>query len=67
MPSTVIRSFDYDPNKRELSVVFQSGRGYTYEDVPPEIARALAAAPSKGEYFNDHIREHFTFKRAPRR
>ena len=67
MPSAVIRSFTYDPDKRELAVVFQSGRGYTYQDVPPEIARALEAAPSQGEYFNDHIRENFTFKREPRR
>lgn len=66
MPSSVIRSFEYDPAKRELTVVFQSGRGYIYEDVPAETARALEASPSQGEYFNDHIRENFTFKRGSR-
>ena len=67
MPSTVIRSFQYDPGQRELTVVFQSGREYTYRDVPAETARALEAASSQGEYFNEHIRENFTFKREPPR
>jgi lysyl-tRNA synthetase class 2 len=66
MPSSVIRSFEYDPAKRELTVLFQSGRAYIYEDVPAEIARALEASPSKGEYFNDHIRENYAFERGPR-
>ena len=36
MPSSVIRSYHYDPARRELSVVFQSRRRYTYIDVPAE-------------------------------
>jgi hypothetical protein len=36
MPSSsVIRSFEYDPPRRELLIVFQSGRRYIYQAVPP--------------------------------
>ena len=63
MPSTVIQSFEYDPASRTLLVVFQSGRRYTYEAVPPETFAALQSSRSKGEFFNTHIRDKFTFIR----
>lgn len=61
MPSSVIRFFNYDPKKHELHIVFQSGRRYTYEEVPEKIYRAMKSAFSKGEFFNTHIRDHFRF------
>jgi hypothetical protein len=61
MPSTVIRSFKYDPANRVLTVVFQTGRTYQYLDVPPELPRALRSARSKGAYFNREIRGTFDF------
>ena len=63
MPSTVIRSFRYDPTGRELRVVFQSGRRYAYLDVPEELYRAMKASFSKGEFFNAHVRGNFLFRR----
>lgn len=63
MPSTVIRSYRYDPVRRELSIEFQSRRRYTYSDVPAETHTALKAAFSKGEFFNRHIRDNFAFRR----
>jgi hypothetical protein len=63
MPSTVIRYFQYDPGTRELLVIFQSGRRYTYKNVPAEIHAGMKASFSKGEYFNAHIRERFEFER----
>ena len=63
MPSSVIQFFHYDADQRELLIGFQSGKRYVYEDVPPDIAAALKAAPSRGEYFNDHIRDRYTFRR----
>jgi len=65
MPSTVIRSFKYDADSRKLLIVFQSGRRYTYEDVPAETYAAMKGSSSKGEFFNAHIRDHFTFVREP--
>jgi lysyl-tRNA synthetase class 2 len=48
MPSSVIRSFDYDPGRRRLDVLFVSGRCYSYLDVPPEIHDRMKVALSKG-------------------
>ena len=63
MPSTVIRSYHYDRRRRELDIVFQSRRRYTYRDVPEDTYEAMKAAFSKGEFFNRHIRDHFPFER----
>lgn len=62
MPSTVIRSFAYDPERRELLIDFQTGRRYVYSGVPEEEAQALGSAFSKGRYFNAHIRERYDFR-----
>jgi len=64
MPSTVIRCYRYDRRRQELDIVFQSGRRYTYRGVPEETYDAMKAAASKGEFFNRHIRDRFTFERS---
>jgi len=66
MPSSVIRSFQYDAATRELDIVFQSGLRYIYLDVPQEVFRALEASRSQGAFFNDEIRENFSFRRGGR-
>jgi hypothetical protein len=63
MPSAVIRSFDYDDGRRELRIRFQSGKSYIYQDVPRETFDAMKRSFSKGEFFNEHIRDHFRFVR----
>jgi lysyl-tRNA synthetase class 2 len=63
MPSSVIRAFDYDPAEHRLAVTFVTGRRYAYLNVPEDVARDLRKAPSKGEYFNAAIRDHFPFER----
>jgi lysyl-tRNA synthetase class 2 len=63
MPSTVIQSFEYDAGKRELRVLFRSGRSYVYQDVPDEEYAAMRRSFSKGEYFNEHIRDRYAFRR----
>jgi lysyl-tRNA synthetase class 2 len=63
MPSSVIRFYRYDPARQELLVVFQSGLKYSYSDVPAEIHDGLNAAFSKGEFFNQHIRDRYAFRR----
>ena len=59
MPSTVIRSFDYDPARAALDVEFVSGRRYRYRAVPEEVAAALRDAFAKGRFFNARIRDRF--------
>ncbi|WP_354491364.1 KTSC domain-containing protein [Mesorhizobium robiniae] len=64
MPSTSIRKTVYDPERQVLSVWFvASGRRYEFEEVPPETFAAFKAAFAKGRFFNDHIRNHFRYRR----
>jgi hypothetical protein len=65
MPSTVIKSFEYDLANKKLLVVFRSGRRYVYVDVPEEQFVRMKSAFSKGDFFNTHIREHYEFIRLP--
>ena len=62
MPSTVIRRFDYSPERRELTVEFVTGRRYVYLDVPEDEARSMRRAFAKGRYFNAHIRDNYRFR-----
>jgi hypothetical protein len=59
MPSSVIRSFSYDPDEQRLRVTFVSGRRYAYHEVPADVAEEMDMAFSKGTYFNRKIRDHF--------
>jgi hypothetical protein len=63
MPSSVIRSFVYDPAAHRLDVQFVSGRRYSYHDVPANIAAGMQRAISKGSYFNRRIRDTYRFTR----
>ena len=64
MPSSVIQSFVYDKEEQRLVVRFVSGKVYTYDDVPAEVAEGFRAAASKGTYFNDVVRDRFPFARS---
>jgi lysyl-tRNA synthetase class 2 len=61
--SAVIKSFDYDPQKKILRVEFASGSVYKYHDIPESLYKELQNAPSKGQYFNAQIRDKFGFDR----
>jgi hypothetical protein len=63
MPSTVIRAFEYFPERRELRVTFRSGKCYRYSSVPPDTYLAMKHAFAKGEFFNAQIRGRFPFTR----
>ena len=63
MPSSVIRSYRYDPQQKRLELVFVSGRRYRYHDVPEETYSAMRRAFSKGEFFNANIRDQFRHTR----
>lgn len=64
MPSTVIRSFDYDAGQRHLTVQFTSGRRYIYLDVPNDVFEQMKLSFAKGEFFNAHVRNRYRFERA---
>lgn len=73
MPSTVIRRFDYSPEREELVVEFVTGRRYLYSAVPGDEVERLRRAFAKpvlsgcrrqaaegGSHFNRHIRDRYS-------
>lgn len=63
MPSSVIRNFLYRAEDKALDITFTTGRKYRYLNVPAQIYDEMCAAFSKGEFFNQHIRDHYDFER----
>jgi hypothetical protein len=61
MPSTVIRTIAYRRERRELEVLFTTGRRYVFHDVPPPEAEAFCSARIKGRYFNRYVRDRYSF------
>lgn len=59
--SSAILRISYEAAKRELTVVFVSGRAYVYFGVPPEVYDQFMRAPSKGEFFNLMIRDRYAY------
>ena len=64
MASTVIKTFRYQPIGQKLDIEFVNGRWYRYHGVPLIVGEGIAAADSKAAFFNDYIRDRFTFTRA---
>ena len=58
-PSTVIRGAWYLPDRRQLDLLFTSGRRYVYSEVPMAVASRFAEAQSKGRFYNLEIRNRF--------
>lgn len=63
MPSTVIRRWEYSPDRLELMVEFVNGRRYVYSQVPEAEAMRLRGAFAKGVHFNRHIRDRYAHRR----
>jgi hypothetical protein len=59
--SSAIRSVEYDEQTCELDVTFVSGRTYRYSDVPLDVYANFLDAASKGQFFNEHIKDEFSF------
>lgn len=57
--STVIRGAWYLPERRQLDLMFASGRRYVYSGVPMAVATGFAEAESKGRFYNREIRNRF--------
>ncbi len=61
--SRLIRSIGYDPASCILEVeLAEAGRVYRYYDVPYSLFEELMAAESKGNYFNESIRDVYAFQ-----
>ena len=60
--SSTIAAIGYDEEREILEVEFVSGALYRYLGVPDEVFDALWAAPSKGKFFNEHIRDAYPWE-----
>lgn len=64
--SSMIHAVGYDSKTRVLEVVFNSGRTYCYEEVPPKVYKELMAAESKGSYMRDAIIDVYPYAQLSR-
>ncbi|HCW91821.1 MAG TPA: KTSC domain-containing protein [Marinobacter sp.] len=46
-----------------LDIEFGSGGVYRYSDVPDSAFNGLLSASSKGGYFNEYIRDRFSYEK----
>ena len=53
--SSAITRIEWDGGT--LSIWFRESGRYPYYGVPKDVYYAFLAAPSKGTFFNDHIRD----------
>jgi hypothetical protein len=59
--SSVIRRVEYNEDEHALSITFTSGLTYRYERFPEIEYDALLSAASKGEFFNERIKDLYAF------
>jgi hypothetical protein len=57
--SSTVMSVRYDHEARALEITFVSGKTYRYLNVPLEVYVDFIDAESKGEFFNDNIKDSF--------
>ena len=59
MTHPAIRAAWYQSSRRQLDLMFGSGRHYRYCNVPADVARHFANALSKGRFYNNEIRGRY--------
>ncbi len=57
--SSALAAIGYSKRLHALEIEFRNGAIYRYLDVPPEVYRALLAAPSKARYYDEHVRGQY--------
>jgi hypothetical protein len=61
--SSMIASIGYLAQSRMLEIEFVSGRIYRYLSVEQETHDDFLESPSKGTFFNAHIKDEYSFVR----
>ena len=63
MPSSVIKSYFYDEDKKILRIVYQSGAVYDYLNLSQTVFDDFKSAFSKGTFLNKVIKPKFRFRK----
>jgi hypothetical protein len=61
--STSIAAIGFDDATETLEVEFVSGGIYRFHAVGRDVFEAFRDAPSKGMFFNEHIKDAYPFER----
>jgi len=59
--SSFVKEHNYDAATQILTIKFNNGSIYKYQDVPASIAQGLETAISAGQYFNESIKDKYAF------
>ncbi len=57
--STFLKEASYDTSSRTLTVIFNNGRTYSYQNVDQTIYQGLISADSSSRFFGSNIRGKF--------
>lgn len=60
--SSAIEKIEFEDLTNRLAITFTGGRTYTYFGVPRSVYERFMAAPSKGTFFNEHIKDRYSFR-----
>lgn len=61
--SSNVEEFGYDENERIFYVKFLNGSLYRYLDVEPDLLDLFFAAPSKGQFVWQYLRNRYEYSR----
>jgi len=61
LQSTSLNAATFQEQSAFLELEFRNGAIYRYSDVPAQVYRELLRAESKGRYFNQHVRNRFSY------
>jgi len=61
--STNLAGFDYNKATQVLTVEFRHGGRYNYYDVPEVVFDRMKAAPSKGQFLAQNIKNTYRYAR----
>lgn len=61
--SGMVNTIKYDEDKSLLTLTFNSGGSYEYEEVPKQVFTDMLAAESAGKYFHSNIKGKYEAKK----
>jgi len=60
--SSNLAAIGYDEENQYLEILFHTGSRYGYNNVPSSVYQSLAAAPSKGSFHHQYLKDKFQYK-----
>lgn len=62
MKSKVIKTITYDSTRKDLTVKFRSNKEYIYTPAPEALFDDFVSSESKGEFFNEKVKDNPALK-----